>query len=216
MIDIENENNAEFSENAENQPFRLKVKYNHEELLIPENEAILLAQKGLNYDKVLKSLNELKEEKCFDELSEIAKDYGFESNKDFLNRLKEQKTENKDSLKEFLRNNPNIDTREIPDEVITEYLNGNDFSESFGRYALKKEMESKTAEIERLKALLEIKEEETENEISANASVSYSDKTSEEYYTDDELDALSDRELSLNLERAVKSMSRLSNKKNNF
>ena len=216
MIDIENENNAEISENAENQPFRLKVKYNHEELLIPENEAILLAQKGLNYDKVLKSLNELKEEKCFDELSEIAKDYGFESNKDFLNRLKEQKTENKDSLKEFLRNNPNIDTREIPDEVITEYLNGNDFSESFGRYALKKEMESKTAEIERLKALLEIKEEETENEISANASVSYSDKTSEEYYTDDELDALSDRELSLNLERAVKSMSRLSNKKNNF
>ena len=102
MIDIENSRVDEALENAENEPFRLKVKYNHEELLIPEDEAILLAQKGLNYDKVLKNFNELKEEKCFDELSEIAKDYGFESKKEFLGRLKAHRDEKKDSLKEFL------------------------------------------------------------------------------------------------------------------
>ncbi len=170
---------------TENEPFRLKVKYNHEELYLPEDEAAAFAQKGMNYDKLQKNYDELKKQ------SELSRD---------------------EELCDFIKENPSLDVSAIPDEVITDFLEGKSIKESYLRYGLKKENESLVKEIEKLKGLLEIREEEKRNEASANGPLSTPASVSGEYYSSEELDALSDSDLENNLERAVKSMSRLSEK----
>lgn len=211
----QNEMRANTAENGatENEPFRLKVKYNHEELLIPEDEAVVLAQKGLNYDKVLCSLNELKEDKSLALLDKLSKECGYSDRLSFLNGITELEREEKHGeLTRFLKENPSVNVKEIPDSVISDYLSGKSISESFLRYHSAREKEGLLAEIERLNGLLEIKTEERENNESANESLGYAVGATGEYYSDEELDALSDSDLSQNLERAIKSMSRLSRK----
>ncbi len=198
---------------AENAPFRLKVKYNHEELLLPEDEAVMLAQKGLNYDKVLQSLNELKSDKGLMLLESLSKECGYDDRTKFLEDVAKMQNDSREKeLLDFIKENPGIDVKKIPDSVIREYRLGKGLSESFFRYSSAQETERLNAEIERLNALLEIKTEETANELAANEAVGGSGSVSGEYYSDDELDALTDGELSRNLERAIKSMSRLSEK----
>ena len=199
---------------TENEPFRLKVKYNHEELFLPEDEAVMLAQKGLNYDKVLQSLNELKSDKSLILLEKLSRECGYDDRAKFLEDvLASEKESREEELICFLRENPTVDVKAIPDSVIAEYRLGKNLSECFNRYNSAMETESLKAEILRLKTLLEIKTEEESNGISANEAVSCSSPVSGEYYSDDELDALTDGELSRNLERAIKSMSRLSEKR---
>ena len=72
----------------ESEPFRLKVKYNHEEIYLPEEEAAALAQKGMNYDKLQKSYEDLKSDKSAETLDELSKDYGFATRAEFLEELK--------------------------------------------------------------------------------------------------------------------------------
>ena len=197
----------------EAEPFRLKVKYNHEEMYLPEDEAAALAQKGMNYDKLQKSYEELKNDKSADLLDELTKEYGFESRAEFLETLKKGTSDDSDGeLKAFLRENPDLDPRSVPDEVITDYLGGKSISESYLRHRLTKEKESLQTEIERLRSLLEIKEENARNAETANGSLASAAPAAGEYYSSDELDALSDSELEHNLARAVRSMSRLSEK----
>lgn len=58
------------------EPAKIKVKYNHEEKEIPLEEAITLAQKGMNYDKVLNQLEELKNDEALKIADKLASQYG--------------------------------------------------------------------------------------------------------------------------------------------
>lgn len=197
----------------EAEPFRLKVKYNHEEMYLPEEEAAVLAQKGMNYDKLQKSYEDLKSDRSADALDELSREYGFSTRAEFLAELKKGTESDPDGeLKAFLRENPDLDPKTVPDEVITDYLGGRSISESYLRYSSKREKESLVSEIERLKNLLDQRAEEKNNAESANGPLATAAAAAGEYYSSDELDSLTDRELEKNLERAVRSMSRLSAK----
>jgi hypothetical protein len=58
-----------------NEPVKVKIKYNHEEQEITLDEAITLAQKGKNYDKLQEQLNELKSNPTLSFINEQAKKF---------------------------------------------------------------------------------------------------------------------------------------------
>lgn len=57
------------------EPVKVKIKYNHEEQEITLDEAITLAQKGKNYDKLQEQLNEMKSNPTLSFINEQAKKF---------------------------------------------------------------------------------------------------------------------------------------------
>ena len=82
------EQEKEAREQTETAPF-LTIKYNKEARNLSQDEAIELAQKGMNYDSIYEKYNALKPyEGQFSELNRLAKANGM-SVEDYLNNLKE-------------------------------------------------------------------------------------------------------------------------------
>lgn len=72
------------------EPYKLKVKYNHEEMEIPENEAIPLIQKGLNYDKLQERLNSIQNDprlSRYQNVEQVSKLLGYQSGEQMIDAL---------------------------------------------------------------------------------------------------------------------------------
>lgn len=86
--EVVQEEKAEEPKEKETAPF-LTIKYNKEARDLSQDEAIELAQKGMNYDSIYEKYNALKPyEGQFSELNRLAKANGM-SVEDYLNNLKE-------------------------------------------------------------------------------------------------------------------------------
>lgn len=74
---------------VEEKPQMLKLKYNGEEKEVTLEEAIALAQKGMNYDKKLQELDNLKNSRQIQLIDRLAKESGM-SVEDYLNNVEQQ------------------------------------------------------------------------------------------------------------------------------
>lgn len=112
---VENENTIQ--EQQEQQLQTLKIKYNKEEREIPLEEAIILAQKGMNYEKLQERLNSFEANPGLQYLNELAQRSGF-SIEDMVNhwRAEEQQQE----LNTLVQKN-------IPQEYAQEILENRKF-----------------------------------------------------------------------------------------
>lgn len=115
----------------------VKIKYNHEEKEIPIEEAVTLAQKGMNYDKKLEELENIKSDKRLSFVENMAEKYGM-SVEQYMDAIAKQ--EEQRELNELIQKN-------IPEEIAQEILENRKYRE-----------EQKTKEQQRL-------DEEVENEM---------------------------------------------------
>ena len=104
------------------EPF-LTVKYNKQEKNLSRDEAREYAQKGMNYDKVSKRLNETAQ-----------KLYQYESGKTAQSGGRKRQESVNRQLNDFLKQNPGVDPRTLPQEVIGAWKNGVPLSEAAEKY----------------------------------------------------------------------------------
>ena len=72
------------------EPYKLKVKFNHEDMEIPEDEAVPLIQKGLNYDKLQDRYNQIQNDprlSKYDKVSQVSKLLGYQSDEQMIDAL---------------------------------------------------------------------------------------------------------------------------------
>lgn len=72
------------------EPYKLKIKYNHEEMEIPEDEAIPLIQKGMNYDKLQERYNAIQNDprlSRYQKVEQISKLLGYQSDEQLIDAL---------------------------------------------------------------------------------------------------------------------------------
>lgn len=74
---------------------KLKLKYNGEEKEITTEEAITLAQKGMNYDHIKSELETIKNSEEAKILSELAKENGFKTSAEYLQSVRDQARQEK-------------------------------------------------------------------------------------------------------------------------
>lgn len=103
------------------EPYKFKVKFNHQEMEIPEPEAIPLIQKGMNYDKTIERLNQLQNDPRLSFVEELARENGMnvEQYLQEVRRYREQ-----ERLNQLVQQN-------IPEEYAREILENRKFREQF-------------------------------------------------------------------------------------
>lgn len=72
------------------EPYKLKIKYNHEEMEIPEDEAVPLIQKGMNYDKLQERYNAIQNDprlSKYEKVQQVSKLLGYQSDDQLLEAL---------------------------------------------------------------------------------------------------------------------------------
>jgi hypothetical protein len=72
------------------EPYKLKIKYNHEEMEIPEDEAVPLIQKGMNYDKLQERYNQIQNDprlSKYEKVQQVSKLLGYQSDDQLLDAL---------------------------------------------------------------------------------------------------------------------------------
>jgi hypothetical protein len=176
----------------EDKPFRLMVKFNHNELELDEENARVLAQKGLNYDKVKAQLDSIT-------ANEAQTKGGFE-----------------DEAVQFFEKYPEVKAADIPESVMLEYQRGIPLSVAFEGYLNGEKIKELSSELEDLKAANEIKVANEGNSVSATGSISgFGAVNTDDIYTEEELNSLNQSELSKNLDKALKSMTFWSQKRKN-
>jgi hypothetical protein len=75
---------------TEPEPYKLKIKYNHEEMEIPEDEAIPLIQKGMNYDKLQERYNAIQNDprlSRYGQFEQVSKLLGYQSEEQLIDAL---------------------------------------------------------------------------------------------------------------------------------
>lgn len=101
-------------------PQTLKVKYNKEERELTLEEATILAQKGLNYDKVVEKLSEFEQNRGLGYLEKLANRSG-KSVEELVDFWEQQ--EQQEELNQLIQNN-------IPEEYAKEILENRNFRKS--------------------------------------------------------------------------------------
>lgn len=72
------------------EPYKLKIKYNHEEMEIPEDEAVPLIQKGMNYDKLQERYNAIQNDprlSRYQKVEQVSKLLGYQSDEQLIDAL---------------------------------------------------------------------------------------------------------------------------------
>ena len=98
-----------------------RLKYNHEEREIPYSQAVELAQKGMNYDKVIEKLQGLESNPGLSWVQSQAQRYGMSVDQ-FVDAMKQQ--EEQEQLNQLIQQN-------IPDEYAKEMLENRKFREQY-------------------------------------------------------------------------------------
>jgi hypothetical protein len=106
---------------GETQEQMFKLKYNHEEREIPYSQAVELAQKGMNYDKVMEKLQGLENNPGLSWINAQAQRYGMTVD-EFVNAMKQQ--EEQEQLNQLVQQN-------IPQEYAQEMLENRRFRQQY-------------------------------------------------------------------------------------
>jgi hypothetical protein len=125
----------EQTEAAKEEARKLKIKYNHQDLELGEDEAVPLIQKGMNYDKLQEQLNSLKSDPRLSFVEELANENNM-TVEQYLNAVKESREQQR--LNELIQQN-------IPEDVAKEILESRKFREQLASEKKAKEMESRRA-----------------------------------------------------------------------
>lgn len=115
------------------EPRKLRVKYNHQEMELGEDEAIPLIQKGMNYEKVQEQLNSLKNDPRLSFVEELARDNNMTVDQ-YLQAVKESREQQR--LNELIQNN-------IPEDLAREILENRKFREQLETEKKSKQVEEK-------------------------------------------------------------------------
>lgn len=99
----------------------IKVKFNHEEKEIPMEEAAILAQKGMNYDKVIEKLNALQSNPALNFVERQAQRFGM-SVDEYIQAVRQ--SEEQEELNELVQKN-------VPEEYAKEMLENRKFREQY-------------------------------------------------------------------------------------
>jgi hypothetical protein len=118
----------------EQQEQLLKLKYNGEEKEIPLSEATILAQKGMNYDKVQTQLQELQNDPGRTFLQNLAKENGFDNVNDFISDF--QAAQEQARIDELIQQN-------IPPEYAKEMIENQKFRQQFEQQQQQREQEQR-------------------------------------------------------------------------
>lgn len=105
---------------GEPEPF-LKIKYNKEEVALDREKAVELAQKGMNYDKILQRLQALENDPRLTFVENQAKKYGM-TVEQYLDAVRE--AEEQERLNELIQQN-------IPEELAKEIMENRKFREQW-------------------------------------------------------------------------------------
>lgn len=182
--------NGQEARQPEDKPFRLMVKFNHNELELDEENARVLAQKGLNYDKVKAQLDS------------------------FTSVDAQTKGNFEEEADGFFEKYPEVRAADIPESVMLEYQRGVPLSVAFESYLNVQKINALSEELSALKAANEIKAANEGNSVSATGSISgFGAVNIDDIYTEEELNSLNQSELTKNLDKALKSMTFWSQKR---
>jgi hypothetical protein len=151
----------------EQQEQLLKLKYNGEEKEIPLSEATILAQKGMNYDKVQTQLQELQNDPGRLFLQDLAKENGFDNINDFINDFKAMQEQAR--IDELVQQN-------IPEQYAKKMIEMEKFQQQFEQEKQQKEQEQK--EIQEFVGLNEVFREFNDRDFDPNT-----DKIPDEVFT---------------------------------
>lgn len=122
-------------------PQSIKVKYNHQELELPYEEAVTHIQKGMNFDKAV--------ERARQEAAQQARDSWIaEQNYEWKGKLISTEAEYKQALQEQeLENKIRAQYNNVPDELLNELLEGKRFrEESLAEKKAREEADRKSQE----------------------------------------------------------------------
>lgn len=100
---------------------KIKVKYNHEERELTLEEARILAQKGMDYDKKVERLKALESDPRLSFVEELARENNMEVNQ-YLEAVKQHKEQQR--LNELIQQN-------IPEELAREIMENRKYREQF-------------------------------------------------------------------------------------
>ena len=103
------------------EPYRFKIKFNHQEMEIPEPEAIPLIQKGMNYDKTIERLNQLQNDPRLSFVEELARENGMDVEQ-YLQEVRRYREQER--INQLVQQN-------IPEEYAREILENRKFREQF-------------------------------------------------------------------------------------
>jgi hypothetical protein len=116
----------------EQQEQLLKLKYNGEEKEIPLSEATILAQKGMNYDKVQTQLQELQNDPGRQFLQSLAKENGFDNINDFITDFKAMQEQSR--IDDLIQQN-------VPEQYAREMIENQKFRVQFQQQQEQKQRE---------------------------------------------------------------------------
>ena len=116
--DVEDNTTTEPTQTEEVQPF-LNIKYNKEDMALTQEQAIELAQKGMNYDKIMDKLHQAENNVGMQYLNELAQRNGA-TIEELVNYWRVQ--EEQAQLNQLIQNN-------IPEEYAKEILENRKFRE---------------------------------------------------------------------------------------
>jgi len=123
---------TEEQEQQEEAPF-LQVKYNKEDKALSKEEAIMLAQKGMNYDKVIEKLNSIESDPNIGYLKSLAERNNM-SLEGLVDYWKQQEEEAE--LNELLQRN-------IPEDYAREMLENKKFREEIQKKEIEQQQKAK-------------------------------------------------------------------------
>lgn len=118
-VDNAEASNEEQEQQAQEEIQKIKLKYNHEEMELPLEEVQVLAQKGMNYDKLQEKLNQVESNPGLQYLNELAERSGTDV-EGLVNYWREQ--ERQAELNQLIQNN-------IPEELASEILENRRYRE---------------------------------------------------------------------------------------
>ena len=203
--------------NTQETPFRLKVKYNHDEMILDEEQARALSQKGLNYDKVKTTLDSLLDEATAQQMEQKFLQSGYATKTEYLNALlNPQPAEiiSSRQITSFFERHPQVNASDIPKSVIEDCLEGVPLCTAFESHLKDDTIQTLNCKVEILENELKKTQENIQNvQSSAGAVNGYNVTGSDSIYSEDELNELSGSELKTNLDKAIKSMTFWSKKR---
>ena len=197
------------------EPF-VTVRYNHKDVELNRNEAVELAQKGLNYDKLSQRLDAAGEVEDLSYLDNLVISLGFESRKELADALKneaeslssEDKPSEDDGLFSFFEKYPQVNASDIPEDVISEYAKGVPLISAYEKHTRDIEVDSLKKELDQLREKQRIIDANSSNSQSSAGSVTVGGNAAAgEFFTENELGTLPGDVLKKNLDKALSSMS---------
>ena len=190
----------------------LEIKFLHEVKKlkdIPKDELKTLVQKGMDYDRKLSKIDELKLETAkYDRVKELAGHYNMSDSemidmlfdnyfdqkantegltkeivkKEYELNKRESVTNEQAQLQKFVKEFPDIDAKNIPLEVVEQWQDGKDLTETYRNYLKDNELNSYKTKIDELEKQLKLKQQTTDTKKKAVVKATSTNGNDKEYF----------------------------------